>query len=59
MPHYELLIILPPNWEPKDLEREVARLREVVGRFSGQIVQEARWGQRRLAYQIQKDGEGY
>ena len=59
MRHYEVMLILDPSLEDKDVKAAVDRfLRTVTGR-GGKVTGIDHWGKRRFAYEIRHINEGY
>lgn len=48
---YELVVLLHPDLEI-DLEKPLAKLRQIIADNKGDIVKEDSWGKRKLAYRI-------
>jgi small subunit ribosomal protein S6 len=55
---YELMLIFDPELADERQEEIVTRIRQLVERGDGKWVSHDAWGRRRLAYEIQKQGEG-
>ena len=55
---YELVFIIHPEVDGDNLTAAVDRVKELVERNGGKVVQTEPWGLRRLAYPIQKLWEG-
>jgi small subunit ribosomal protein S6 len=53
---YELVVLLHPDLEI-DLEKPLAKLRQIIKDNKGDIVKEDSWGKRKLAYRI--NGEDF
>ncbi|PLS80884.1 30S ribosomal protein S6 [Candidatus Saccharibacteria bacterium] len=51
MREYELTVLLHPDLEI-DLEKPLAKVRDIITNNGGEIVSEDNWGKRRLAYSI-------
>ncbi len=58
MPQYEVGIILNPNLDGAQAAQEKESIKAVFERYGAQIKNVEDWGNRRLAYPIQKDPEG-
>ena len=58
MRSYELMFIVHPEVDEDGLTAVVDRVKELVERDGGEIVQAKPWGLRRLAYPIQDQWEG-
>ena len=59
MRNYELVYILRPDLEDENLESVRAKIEQLITASGGQVLQVDSWGLRRLAYSIQRFGEGY
>jgi small subunit ribosomal protein S6 len=55
---YELMLILDPELAEERQTEIVTRMRELIERGDGKWLTHDAWGRRRLAYEIQKKGEG-
>ncbi len=51
---YELVVLLHPDLEI-DLEKPLAKVRQILTDNGGEIVKEDNWGKRKLAYPINKE----
>ncbi len=51
---YELVVLLHPDLEI-DLEKPLAKVRQILADNGGEIVKEDNWGKRKLAYTINKE----
>ncbi|MBO1436520.1 30S ribosomal protein S6 [Meiothermus sp. CFH 77666] len=58
MPQYEVNLILNPNLDGAQAAQEKDIIKSVLERHGAQIKNIDDWGNRRLAYPIQKDPEG-
>ena len=56
---YEVMIILDPSLEDENIQAQVDRSTTLINSRGGQLGQVAKWGKRRLAYEIQHHREGY
>ena len=59
MRRYELMVIITDTLDDDGVEATRSRIRDVVAAQSGTIVDEADWGRRPLAYEINKRTHGY
>ena len=59
MRKYELALILLSNLEEEVRNAEVEKLKNIITERQGTIDKVNEWGQRRLAYEIDKKREGY
>ena len=58
MRKYEIVFIIKPM-EDELTEKVIDRFRKLIVDNGGTIDKEDKWGKRRLAYEIQKEHEGY
>ncbi|MBR0089713.1 MAG: 30S ribosomal protein S6 [Clostridia bacterium] len=58
MRNYEMMIILAPSVDERNLSDYVDSLLKVVPAEGGELKNVDIWGKRRLAYEIQKNSEG-
>lgn len=56
---YELIYIVQPEATDEERQKVADRVRDVIGRFEGTILQDEDWGKRKLAYEIRKFNKGY
>lgn len=54
MKEYELTVLIHPDLEA-DLEKPLAKVREIVTSAGGKIVREDSWGKKKLAYAIRRE----
>ena len=59
MSKYELALVLSPTLEEEARTAEIQKVQELLTRFGGTIEKVDDWGKRRLAYEIQKQNEGF
>jgi len=59
MRNYETIFILDPLLEEEKIEQEVEKVKKVISAKKGEILQENRWGMRKLAYAIKGKEQGY
>lgn len=59
MRDYETTILLRTNLEEAELEKEIQAVETGITSRGGEIVQLERWGKRRLAYEVDRQHEGY
>jgi small subunit ribosomal protein S6 len=57
MRDYELVVVLHPDLEI-DLEKPLAKVRQIIADNKGEIVKEDNWGKRKLAYKIKNEDFG-
>jgi small subunit ribosomal protein S6 len=57
--HYELMLILDPEVDERNLGTTVENLIKVIPAEGGTVDNIDLWGRRRFAYEIQKKTEGY
>lgn len=51
---YELVVLMHPDLE-MDLDKPLAKVRQIIKDNQGEITKEDNWGKRKLAYQINKE----
>jgi small subunit ribosomal protein S6 len=56
---YEELFIVRPNATDEEIDPLVEQLRGIVTNAGGALDKIDKWGVRKLAYRVQKQGEGY
>lgn len=59
MNNYELAVILSSKLEDEQRAAALEQIKELVKRFGGQIKDIDEWGKKKLAYEIQKEKEGF
>jgi small subunit ribosomal protein S6 len=57
--NYELVYIISPEVEEEDLEGVTERVGQLIADGGGEVLELSSWGRRRLAYPIQKFGDGH
>ncbi|NLU84278.1 30S ribosomal protein S6 [Rhodococcus sp. HNM0569] len=58
MRHYELMIILDPSLDERTVAPSLDTFLNVIRQDGGKVENVDVWGKRRLAYEIEKHGEG-
>jgi len=56
---YETTFILSPQADDAAFDRQIKAVSELITRYKGKVLEEDRWGIRRLAYAIRKFTQGY
>jgi small subunit ribosomal protein S6 len=59
MTQYETAFLISPNLEDEETEKVITQMAEVISKKKGKMINEDRWGKRRLAYPIQKFEEAF
>lgn len=59
MREYETCLVLSVHLEDGEIEKEIQNVQDQITSRGGQIVFVDRWGKRRLAYEIDRQHEGY
>jgi len=54
MTQYETAFLISPNLEEEETEKVITQMAEVVSKKKGKMINEDRWGKRKLAYPIEK-----
>jgi small subunit ribosomal protein S6 len=55
---YEELFVVKPDAVAEDVDAYIGQVKEIITHSGGKIEKEEKWGKRKLAYKIQKFGEG-
>jgi small subunit ribosomal protein S6 len=56
---YETMFILSATLEEADVEKELAKIADLVGREGGTVKEWNKWGRRRLAFEIKGQSDGF
>ncbi len=59
MTQYETAFLISPDLEEEETEKVIVQMAEVVSKKKGKMINEDRWGKRRLAYPIKKFEEAF
>lgn len=59
MRQYEIMLILPAEADESVITGVAERITKVVSEHAGEVAGIDRWGRRRFAYEIARQGEGY
>jgi len=59
MRKYEIVLILPSEADDKVVGEVTDRISQVLSERGGEVVKVDRWGKRRLAFEINRQPEGY
>lgn len=59
MRKYEVMLIVPPDADDSVIGGATDRVARVIGEGGGEILGVVRWGKRRLAYEIDRQSEGF
>jgi len=59
MNKYELALVVSAKLEDEARTDVLERAKSLISRFGGEITEIADWGKKRLAYEIQKETEGF
>jgi len=59
MRKYEILLILPAEADDKVVGGVTDRISQVLSQSGGEVVKADRWGKRRLAFEIDRQTEGF
>lgn len=59
MRRYETVHVIDSTLEPERIESIISRVNEIITKDDGKIIEEKRWGKRRLVYEINKRQYGY
>lgn len=58
MKNYETVFVLHPRLDDNQIEEEVQKVKDIITKGGGQIIDVQKWGRKRLAYEIRKVHEG-
>lgn len=58
MRHYELMVILDPSLDERNVAQSLEKFLDVIRNDGGSVEKVDVWGRRRLAYEIDKQAEG-
>jgi len=56
---YEVMLILPAEADESVVSTAIDRIAKSIGEAGGKVGEIDRWGRKRLAYEIDKQAEGY
>jgi small subunit ribosomal protein S6 len=59
MRRYELMVLITDTLEEEDAKAVFTRAKDVLAKQNGQLLDEAWWSRRKLAYEINKRDHGY
>ena len=59
MTKYELCFVVNAKIEDEEREKAVARAKHLIERFGGTVSNVDEWGKKKLAYEVQKQTEGF
>ncbi|MBO8125606.1 MAG: 30S ribosomal protein S6 [Firmicutes bacterium] len=59
MRKYELMIVFRPQLDEETIDAALNRYTEIITGAGGEVTNVDKWGKRRLAYEIDKNTEGY
>ena len=59
MNKYELAVVVSAKIEDEDRAATIEKVKEYITRFGGTVTEVDEWGKRKLAYEINYEGEGY
>ena len=59
MNKYELAVVVNAKIEDDARTATIEKVKELIARFGGNVIDVDEWGKKRLAYEIQKMKEGY
>jgi len=59
MAKYELMVIIDPSLSEEDRNASIDNLKSILDKYSAKITKEDVWGDKKLAYKINKSETGY
>lgn len=59
MKNYELLAIFKPNLDVEEVDKNLAKLEELVVSYKGKVLETDKIGRKKLAFNVQKFRDGF
>jgi small subunit ribosomal protein S6 len=59
MANYEMMVIIDPTLPDADLKTTIDTIKKIVSEAKGKITKEDVWGDKKLAYKINRSERGY
>jgi len=59
MRQYETVFLISPNLEEEETSKIITQISGIISKEKGKLIQEDRWGKKRLAYPIKKFEEAF
>jgi small subunit ribosomal protein S6 len=59
MRQYETVFLISPNLEEEETEKVISQISDIISKKKGKLIQEDRWGKKKLAYPIKKFDEAF
>jgi small subunit ribosomal protein S6 len=59
MNKYELCVVVSAKLEDEDRAAVIDRIKDLIARFGGAVLDVDEWGKKKLAYEIQKQHEAF
>jgi small subunit ribosomal protein S6 len=59
MRQYETVFLISPNLEEEETSKVISQISDIISKKRGKLIQEDRWGKRKLAYPIKKFEEAF
>ena len=59
MKNYELSLVFISTLSEEEKEAKLEKVKELIARFGGEVTNVDDWGKRKLAYEINKQKEGF
>jgi len=59
MAKYELMVIIDPSLSEEDRNASIDNLKSILDKYSAKILKEDVWGDKKLAYKINKSETGF
>ncbi len=59
MRQYETVFLISPNLEEEETTKIITQISGIISKEKGKLIQEDRWGKKRLAYPIKKFEEAF
>lgn len=59
MKNYELLAIFKPNLDAEEVDKNLAKLEELIVSYKGKVIETDKIGRKKLAFNVQKFRDGF
>jgi small subunit ribosomal protein S6 len=56
---YEAIVIVPADFTEDEVNALIDRYQTIIAKYKGLIIKTEKWGKRKLAYEIKKQGRGF
>ncbi|MCS7227850.1 MAG: 30S ribosomal protein S6, partial [Endomicrobia bacterium] len=56
--YYEIVSIFKPTISEEKLQNDIKKIKNIINAYNGEIISEENWGNKKLAYEINKCANG-